>query len=176
MELNHFTKSKMESKKEELSVAVNMHSSNVIFNINAIEHLGLKIGDRIVFGSDSETGDWFFYRTDDDDSFKLRKYAGSKMLAFHCKNLCKKIANSIEKGAYKISMSIDKVGLPFKNLLLHRVAVQNIELDDFYDILNEGTTVPVNEVQASEAPVYEPVADPASQVRQTDNSPMPFAY
>ncbi len=158
MELNHFTKSKMESKKEELTVAVNMHSSNVIFNLAAIDHLGLKIGDRIVFGSDNDTGDWFFYRTKDDDSFKLRKYAGSNMLAFHCKNLCKQIANSIEKGAYKISLKIDKVALPFKNLLLHKVAVQNIELDDFYDILNE-------------APV-----DPSNQVRQTDNSPMPFAY
>ncbi len=133
MQLLHFTKSMMESPNEELTVTVNMYSSNVIFNMPAISHVGLKKGDRIVFTQDENSGNWYFFKTGSNDSFPLRQYAASNMLAFNCKNLCKKIITSTEKDAYKVCLKITSQPVEHEEMTLYKMEMKNFERDEFFN-------------------------------------------
>ncbi len=160
MELRQFTKSKMENKQEELTVTVNMYSSNIIFNRSAISHLGLKTGDKVVFAKDQKSGNWYFFRTQNDDSFALRRYAGSNMLAFSCKNLCKQIIRETNEDAYKVSMNIGKQSVAYDGMDLYKMNVRDFELDEFFNF----------ETQKQAAKL-----DPSHQVVHADISPAPAA-
>ncbi len=131
MELQHYTKSKMESRSEELTVTLNMYSSNIIFNQQAIDHFSLKRGDRIVFSRDEDSGNWFFHQTAHNDAFPLRTYAGSKMLAFSCKNLCRRIINEVDDDAYKVVMKVDKQVVNYEETDLFKLDVMQVEMDEF---------------------------------------------
>lgn len=158
MELNHLTKSKIETKNEQMNVTVNMYSSNVIFNKPTINQLNLKTGDRIVFTRDAQSGDWFFFQTADEDSFPLRRYAGSNMLAFSSKNLCKRIISAVDKEAYKISMAVDNEPLDYQGLTLYKMRVSEVEMDEFFSI------------EAS------PNQDPSHRFESSETGPAPKAF
>jgi len=160
MELQHLTKSKLETQDEQLNVTINVYSSNVIFNRPAINHLGLKTGDRVVFSKDRQSGDWYFFQTGDEDSFPLRRYAGSKMLAFSCKNLCRKIITETDNEAYKVSMQIDKKPLDYKGLTLYKMKVSEIEMDEFFSI----------------EPIAKSMTQKSTHLGDSDVSPAPTAF
>lgn len=165
MVLRHFTKSQLETPEERLNVTVNMYSSNIIFNQPSIHHIGLKTGDRIVFTRDTETGEWFFFSTKDPDSFPLRRYAGSNMLAFNCKNLCKEIINQTEKDAYKVTLEINRAPVPYNGMDLYKMKVKEVELDEFFDILPQNNIGEAKEDTSVK-----------SELNTTDTAPVPAAY
>jgi len=134
MELKHFTKSILDKNSDVMNVSINMYSTTIVFNEAAVDQLGLKVGKRIIFTLDNESDTWYFFVTSDQDSFPLRKYAASEMLAFNCKNLCKSIIKSVNEDAYKIGFTIPPEPLEFNGIQLYKLELAEIEKDEFFTI------------------------------------------
>ena len=134
MELKHFTKSILDKNSDIMNVSINMYSTTIVFNEAAVDQLGLEIGKRVIFTLDNESDTWYFFVTNDQDSFPLRKYAASEMLAFNCKNLCKSIVKSVNEDAYKIGFTVLPEPLEFNGILLYKLDLAEIEKDEFFTI------------------------------------------
>jgi len=134
MELKHFTKSILDKNSDIMNVSINMYSTTIVFNEAAVDQLGLEVGKRIIFTLDNESDTWYFFVTSDQDSFPLRKYAASEMLAFNCKNLCKSIIKSVNEDAYKIGFTISPEPLEFNGIQLYKLELGEIEKDEFFTI------------------------------------------
>jgi len=134
MELQHFTKSVIDRNHDVMNVTINMYSTTIVFNKPAVDQLSLKIGKRVVFTLDNENNEWYFFLTSDIDSFPLRKYAASDMLAFNCKNLCKSIIKSVNEDAYKLGFTVYPEPVEFNGIQLYKLQLTEIEKDEFFTI------------------------------------------
>jgi len=133
MELQHFKKSKLEEKSlSDLLVTANIYSSKIVFSKPCINHLGIKKGDRLVFTKDVDTGDLYFFITKiKEDSYQLKNYSTTPMLAVCAKNLCREIVYSANRGAYKVVMELDHDTVDYEGTALHKISIRKIEMDDF---------------------------------------------
>jgi len=131
MLLKHFTKSQFQEALSDLVVTANIYSSKIIFNKSSINHLGVKNGDRLIFTRDMDSGDWFFFKTKEKDSFQLKTYPTGSMLAVNSKNLCKEIVQSANAEAYKVILEIAEEVVEYEGNSLYKLNVRKVEMDDF---------------------------------------------
>jgi len=132
MELQHFRKSFEEKSLSNLLVTANIYSSKIVFNKSSISHLGIKKGDRLVFTKDVSTGDLYFFITDaKEDSYQLKTYSTTPMLAVSSKTLCRELVYSANPGAYKVIMELSEDSIEHEGTPLHRINVRKVEMDDF---------------------------------------------
>lgn len=163
MELQHFKKSKLEEKSlSDLMVTANIYSSKIVFSKPCIAHLGIKKGDRLVFTKDVDTGDLYFFLTDaKEDSYQLKNYSTTPMLAVCAKNLCREIVYSADRGAYKVIMELCTNTTDHEGTTLHKINITKVEMDDF---IQWGDDAPEEPLQAdpAQAIAASPVPVPAS--------------
>ena len=133
MELQHFKKSTLEEKSlSDLLITANIYSSKIIFNKCSVNHLGVKKGDRLVFTKDIDTGELYFFITDEkEDSYQLRNYSTTPMLAVSAKNLCREIVYGASPDAYKVVMELCEDTVDYQGTPLYKINVKKVEMDDF---------------------------------------------
>jgi len=131
MLLKHFTKSQLQETLSDLVITANIYSSKIIFDKSSIHHLGVKNGDRLVFTRDMDSGDWFFFKTKEKDSFQLKTYPTGSKLAISSKNLCREIVFSANAEAYKVILEISDEVIEYEGNSLYKLNVRKVEMDDF---------------------------------------------